>query len=149
MIDPAFRAALDRLRAASAAAGVEGRWAITAGAAMVLHGLEAGPPRDIDVSTDAQAALALIAALGAAPAPRAPAARWRSAVFARIGADPALEIMGDFEALGPHSWGRVHPRKPVNLAGVPVASCADLFALYAVLDRAGDADKLRALRSAA
>lgn len=145
MIDPALAAVLDRLRAASAAAGVDGRWCVMAGAALVIHGLENGPPRDVDVLADPDAATALIAALGGTPDASAPAPRWRSAVFARLAGAPAIEIMGGFEVLGRSGWSSVHPVDVTTIAGAPVATLQALANLYALLDRPGDAARRAAI----
>ena len=148
MIDPALTAALDRLRAASAAAGVDGRWCVIAGSAVVLHGLEDGPARDVDVCADAEAASALVNALGVLPAQPAPHPRWRSAVFARIGGDPAIEIMGGFEVLGPDGWAPIWPLATMQVACAPVATPAALAAFYARLDRPRDAARRERLSRA-
>jgi hypothetical protein len=145
VIDPALAAALDRLRAASAAAGVDGRWCVIAGAALVIHGLEDGPPRDVDVLADADAATALIAALGGQSAPPAPHPRWRSSVFARIDGAPVIEIMGGFEVLGAGGWVGMHPVDATTIAGAPVATLQALADLYALLDRPGDAARRAAI----
>lgn len=145
MIDPALAAALDRLTAASAAAGVDGRWCVITGAALVLHGLEDRPARDVDVCADAEAASALIAALGGQPAVPAPHPRWRSSVFARIDSDPVIEIMGGFEVQGPDGWTPLWPLETTTVAGAPVATLAALAAFYAGLDRPRDAARRAAL----
>lgn len=144
MTDPALAAALDRLRAASAAAGVDGRWCVIAGAALALHGLERGPVQDVDVCTDPDSAAALIAALGGTPLAIAPPPRWRSSVFARIDGIPRIEIMGGFEVLGPDGWSLIAPAAIV-LHGVPVATQAALADLYALMDRPRDAARRAAL----
>jgi hypothetical protein len=129
------------LTVASAMAPARDPWWIIAGAAAVLHGVDASVG-DVDLLVSRRDGDALLATLGLANA-AAPSDRFRSDLFARWSAPPLpVDIMAGFHALAADGWQPVRPAtrlaKPIGGAILYVPSIPELIGHCTLFGRPKD-----------
>ncbi|WP_078057924.1 hypothetical protein [Rhizobium rhizosphaerae] len=118
-------------------------WMIFGGAAMVLHGLEPGPVKDIDVILSQETAAALAARHGWSNQADGTSALFRSAVLLRPDFGPIpVELLGGFQIRTQDGWTAVESggSQPMRLGGetLHVAEARRLSALFRLCGRPKD-----------
>lgn len=108
-IPPLLRAAL--ADAATMMAPARHDWWIIASAALVLHGVDPGPVRDVDVLFDPRDAERVLAPLGLEPRRGSDDGRFRSDLFATwTGAALPIELFAGFALFENGGWTPVVPQ---------------------------------------
>ena len=95
-------------------------WWIITGAAVALHGIDAGPVGDVDVLLDLVDARRILAAIGIAPEAKPPHPAFRSTLFATWRSPPLpVEFMAGFQHREASQWVAVRPttRERIAVAG--------------------------------
>jgi hypothetical protein len=128
-------------------------WTIIGSAAMVLHGVDAGPVHDVDLLVELWLAEAVFEQMGVAPLTLPPDPLFRSTAFARWEEPPLpVEVMVGLHVAVTGRWQPVElcTRKSLDIAGqrlfVPEAS--ELLTLLRLFGRPKDAPRIRALMAA-
>ena len=148
---PELRATL--LDVAGAMASFSQGWWIIGSAGVALHGVEAGPVKDVDLLVDEALAGAVLDRLGVVPLDMPPDPLFRSAVFARWTAPPVpVEVMAGFCVAEANAWHPVKPRsrERIMLDGnaLFVPDRAELLGLFRQFGRPKDAARAAALEAA-
>jgi hypothetical protein len=138
--------------AAAMASFPEGWWMIGS-AALALHGIEAGPVKDVDLLVDLSLAPAVLDRLGVAPLTLPPNPLFRSAVFARWDVPRVpVEMMAGFQVSVGGIWRPVEPRSRertmIGDAPLFVPDRSELLSLFRLFGRPKDAARIAALERA-
>lgn len=148
MQSDAFHATLRAL--AAALDGTADPWWIFGGAALALHGLESGNPKDIDVLVSEADAARLAAALNIGNDADGGTAKFRSSWFLKPALGPVpVEIMAGFEIFSAGTWHPVYPRsrerKTMEEIALFVPSQAELAEILTLSGRPKDLARLELL----
>lgn len=128
-------------------------WTIIGSAAMVLHGIDAGPVHDVDLLVEPWLADAVLDRMGLVPLLLPPDPLFRSTAFARW-EQPLLpvEVMAGLHVAVAGRWQPVElcTRKSFDIAGqrLFVPEVRELLELFRLLDRPKDGPRIRALVAA-
>lgn len=123
-------------------------WTIFGGAALCLHGILAGPPKDIDVLLSLGDAERIAARHGLANEAAGGAERFRSQTLLHpsMGTVP-VELMAGFDVLTGDGWVPVriehHVTKTIGGVALPVATLPELARLFRLFRRPKDLERLR------